>query len=292
MGLITEPRKPAAPQASEPRSGAGGKQPWLWGAVALLLAVIATGAILFLRQLRSIERQVAQLNQQAEEAQLTLKRSEQNSQAALLQASQAAASAQQAADQRNQAEQAQSQAEKAAGLARQQAQAAQQQAALAQQKAEQYRQEREAEMNRLQQVLGQIADTRRTAMGLIMTLGSSSIKFDFDKANLRPENREILSRIAGVLMTLKGYHISVFGYTDDVGTQDYNLKLSERRARAVRDYLVKAGLDPAIINTKGFGKSDPRVPGDSPQARAKNRRVEIGIVDSTLNFSATPPAAN
>src|SRR5206468_666089 len=119
-----------------------------------------------------------------------------------------------------------------------------------------------------QQALGQIAETRRTAMGLVMTLDSKSIRFDFDKANITPEYRDILNRIAGILMTLKGYTIAVYGYTDDIGTQTYNLQLSHRRAEAVRDFLVQAGISPTIMSTKGFGKSDPRVPGGSEQARA------------------------
>jgi outer membrane protein OmpA-like peptidoglycan-associated protein len=119
-------------------------------------------------------------------------------------------------------------------------------------------------------------------MGLVMTLDSKSVRFDFDKADVKPEYRDMLNRIAGILMTLKGYSISVYGYTDDIGTQTYNLQLSQRRAEAVRDFLVQAGISPAIMTTKGFGKSDPRVPGDSERARAANRRVEIGIVDSRL----------
>ena len=66
-------------------------------------------------------------------------------------------------------------------------------------------------------------------------------------------------------MTLKGYSIYVYGYTDDVGTQDYNLKLSSRRAQAVRDSLVQAGINPGLITTKGFGQSDPRVKDHSAQ---------------------------
>jgi len=119
-------------------------------------------------------------------------------------------------------------------------------------------------------------------MGLVMTLDSKSIRFDFDKANIKPEYRDVLNRVAGILMTLKGYTIAVYGYTDDIGTQTYNLQLSQRRAEAVRDFLVQTGISPTIMSTKGFGKSDPRVPGDSEQARAANRRVEIGIVDSKL----------
>ena len=97
--------------------------------------------------------------------------------------------------------------------------------------------------------------------------------FDFDKPNIKPEYRDILNRIAGILMTLKGYTIAVYGYTDDTGTQSYNLQLSQRRAESVREFLVQTGISPTIVSTKGFGKSDPRVPDDSEQARAANRRA-------------------
>jgi outer membrane protein OmpA-like peptidoglycan-associated protein len=120
---------------------------------------------------------------------------------------------------------------------------------------------------------------------LVVTLGSNSIRFDFDKSDIKTQYREILSRIAGVLMSVEGYSISVYGYTDDIGTADYNQKLSERRAQAVRDYLVESGVDPKIITSKGYGKSDPRAPGDSAAAHATNRRVEIGIVDTTLRLA-------
>ncbi len=185
---------------------------------------------------------------------------------------------------RNQAEDARAKSENQAEQAQQRAAAAMQAETLAEQKAEQYRKQREEELTRLQQVLGQIAETRLTAMGLVMTLGSKSIRFEFDKADIRPQYREILSRIAGVLMGVKGYSIYVYGYADDIGTQEYNLKLSQRRAEAVRDYLIQAGLDPKILTAKGFGKSDPRVSGDSAEARATNRRVEIGLVDATIHF--------
>jgi outer membrane protein OmpA-like peptidoglycan-associated protein len=272
----------------QPPRGRGG-----WGKVILLLAIFAAilGVLVyfFFSSLNRVNRQAARLAQENAELQQRLAEVEKQSQAAAQQASQAAVSAQIAAQQRDQAEKAQVQSESAAQAAQQQASQAQQQAAAAEQKAEEYRQEREAELARLQQVLGQIADTRRTAMGLIMTLGSNSIRFDFDKSDIKPPYRETLSRIAGVLSTLRGYSIYVYGYTDDVGTQEYNLELSERRAQAVRDYLIKSGLDPKIISTKGLGKSDPRVPGNSAEARAKNRRVEIGIVDSTIHLAGQVP---
>ena len=139
-------------------------------------------------------------------------------------------------------------------------------------------------MNRLQAALGQIAETRRTALGLVMNLGGDHLKFEFDKADLRTEDKELLSRIAGILMTSHDYTISVNGHTDDVGSAAYNQKLSERRAQAVRDYLVKAGLPPEILSVEGHGKSLPLVPGTTDAARAKNRRVELGLVNTQIRY--------
>ncbi len=139
-------------------------------------------------------------------------------------------------------------------------------------------------MNRLEGALGQIAETRRTALGLVMNLGSNYLKFEFDKAELRPEDKELLSRVAGILMTSEDFTVSVNGHTDDVGTDAYNQKLSERRAEAVRDYLVKAGLPAAILSVEGHGKALPLVPGTSDAARAKNRRVELGIVNIRIQY--------
>jgi outer membrane protein OmpA-like peptidoglycan-associated protein len=258
------------------------------GKLALALGVIAIALGLVigfvdLISVRRLEREVARLSQQTEGFSRQAVRAQEESQTLAQQASQAAANAQAAAQQRDLAKQDQSNSEAQTQLARQQAAVEHQKADQATQQAEEYRQEREAELSQLQQALGQIAETHRTAMGLVMTLDSKSIRFDFDKANIKPEYRDILNRIAGILMTLKGYSIAVYGYTDDIGTQTYNLQLSQRRAEAVRDFLVRTGISATtIINAKGFGESDPRVPGDSEQARAANRRVEIGIVDSKL----------
>jgi peptidoglycan-associated lipoprotein len=262
------------------------------GKLALALGVIAITLSLalgfaYLISVRRLEREVARLSQQTESFSQQVVRAQEQSQMLAQQASQAAANAQTAAQQRDLAKQDQSNSDAQAQLARQQAAAEQQKADQATQQAEEYRQQREAELAQLQQALGQIAETRRTAMGLVMTLDSKSIRFDFDKANIKPEYRDILNRIAGIMMTLKGYTIAVYGYTDDVGTQAYNLQLSQRRAEAVRDFLVQTGISATILSTKGFGKSDPRVPGDSEQARAANRRVEIGIVDSKLITNGT-----
>ncbi len=144
----------------------------------------------------------------------------------------------------------------------------------------------ERELDRMESALGRIAKTRRTALGVVMTLDSSQIEFDFDKAELRPRNREVLARIAGVLLTFDNYGVQIFGHTDNIGTAEYNKKLSEKRAATVRDYLVKSGVSPDVISTLGMGKSSPLVKGTDPASRQRNRRVELAIVFSEGEYEA------
>ncbi len=279
MAFFNATAGPGGQGSGDSSAKGSGKLGAILGAIAVAL-VLVSGYFL-LRSYRRLQRRVAGLSQQTEQLRREVQSAGQQSQASAQQASQAAASAQTAAQQRDQANQAQAKSAAQEQSALQQAAAAQQKASEAEQKAEEYRKQREAELARLQQALGDIAETRRNGLGLVMTLGEKSIRFDFNKSEIKPEYRDILNRIAGVLTALKGYSISVYGYTDDVGTQAYNLKLSKRRAQAVRDFLLKAGI-PKLTTTQGFGKSNPRVHGDTPQARAANRRVEIGLVDSTL----------
>ena len=280
MGPAREELRPETRGLGDAPAKSQGKFALALGVIAIALSLVLGWVLL--RSAGRLESEVARLSQQTESLSRVVERTQEQSQAMAQQASQAAANAQAAAQQRDLAKQAQSNSEAQAQLARQQAAAEQQKADQATQQAAEYRQEREAALAQLQQALGHIAETHRTAMGLVMTLDSKSIRFDFDKANIKPEYRDILNRIAGIMMTLKGYSVAVYGYTDDVGTQAYNLQLSQRRAEAVRDFLVQAGISATVMSTKGFGKSDPRVPGDSEQARAANRRVEIAIVDSQL----------
>ncbi len=279
MAFFNATAGPGGQGSGDSSAKGSGKLGAILGAIAVAL-VLVSGYFL-LRSYRRLQRRVAGLSQQTEQLRREVQSAGQQSQASAQQASQAAASAQTAAQQRDQANQAQAKSAAQEQSALQQAAAAQQKASEAEQKAEEYRKQREAELARLQQALGDIAETRRNGLGLVMTLGEKSIRFDFNKSEIKPEYRDILNRIAGVLTALKGYSISVYGYTDDVGTQAYNLKLSKRRAQAVRDFLLKAGI-PKLTTTQGFGKSNPRVHGDTPHARAANRRVEIGLVDSTL----------
>jgi outer membrane protein OmpA-like peptidoglycan-associated protein len=138
---------------------------------------------------------------------------------------------------------------------------------------------REEELDRMAETLDKIAETRRTALGLVMNLGDS-IEFDTDKAELRPGNREVLARIAGVLMAGSDFGIQVYGHTDDVGNAGYNERLSERRAKAVREYLVASGVAEGAIVAVGMGEKVPLAEGTNETARQRNRRVEIAVVHS------------
>jgi outer membrane protein OmpA-like peptidoglycan-associated protein len=242
----------------------------------LFSAIGLTGYWLY-RRLESMDAKLQQLEWKVDRTGQDASAAAARAEAANIQATGAADSAKAAASARAQAEQLQKHAESI------QAQA---ETAARQAKDEmvQMRQEREAELNHMQEVLSHIVETRRTQNGMVISLTDNTFKFDFDSSDLKPKNRELLSRIAGILLASKSYGLSVFGYTDDVGTADYNQKLSVRRAKAVRDYLVESGIDPGIVTVKGYGKTSPMLQGTSEAVRAKNRRVEIALTDTTIRY--------
>jgi OOP family OmpA-OmpF porin len=175
-------------------------------------------------------------------------------------------------------------AEELVELAQQERAAAQTQKQHAEEQLDALRVRREQELDRMREALSKIAITRRTPSGMVMELADDSFRFEFDSATLNPQNREILSRIAGVLLASEGYRLFIYGHTDDVGTQDYNVGLSQRRADSVARYLQQVGLPEDIMTTQGFGKSNPVADGKTRDARQRNRRVEIGIVDSIIDY--------
>jgi outer membrane protein OmpA-like peptidoglycan-associated protein len=252
--------------------------------VGLLFGLVAGLGLLgytLVRKAEHLEREIARLEAETREATT-------RSRQAMEQAEQAEASARSAAEGRQLAEARAVSAREEAEAARSDASSARDEAAQAQAESDRVRKRAEAELNRLEEALGQIAETRRTALGVVMNLGSDYLKFDFDKAELRPEDRELLSRVAGILLSSQDYTVSVNGHTDDVGSEAYNQKLSERRAQAVRDYLVSAGLSPEILSVTGHGKSLPLVRSSSDEARAKNRRVELGIASTRIQYGRPP----
>ncbi|MEO1084194.1 MAG: OmpA family protein [Acidobacteriota bacterium] len=175
--------------------------------------------------------------------------------------------------------------------AREETEAARRETAEAKAEAERIQAKMDRELDRMQRSLSRIADTKRTALGLVMTLDSGTIEFDFNKATLRPKNREVLSRIAGVLLTFDNFGIQIFGHTDDVGTEEANLGLSKRRAATVKAYLEEAGVDPEVMTITGMGEGAPLVTGTDPVSRQRNRRVELAIVFSEGEYEAVHDAA-
>lgn len=135
--------------------------------------------------------------------------------------------------------------------------------------------ERDAMENRMQNALGKIVETRESARGLILNL--PDILFDFGKSTLRPEARETLSRIAGVMMVTPGYDLWIEGHTDSVGSDEMNLKLSEARAESVKTYFGQSDIAPESITTVGLGETQPVASNDTDAGRQQNRRVEIII---------------
>lgn len=127
----------------------------------------------------------------------------------------------------------------------------------------------------MQQELAKLAETRNTERGFIVTL--PGLFFDSGKSVLKPGARNTLSKIADQLRTGVDAQIAVEGHTDSVGSEEYNQTLSEKRAAAVRDYLVSRGLAAAKINITGQGESAPVATNDTPSGRQQNRRVELVI---------------
>jgi outer membrane protein OmpA-like peptidoglycan-associated protein len=231
-----------------------------------------------------------------------------------------------AENERQQAEQARQQAE----AARQQAEAAKAEALRLKQEAEQARKEAEdakAQAVAQQQALAEEADkarksaeeadrlrqqaekekadlraqllaqlnavlsTRDTARGLIANM--SDVLFKTGSFELLPGARERLAKVSGIVLAHPGLHLEVEGHTDSVGSDEYNQQLSERRADAVRSYLIQQGIPESAIVAHGLGKSSPVASNDTPEGRQQNRRVEMVISGDAIGTStaAAMPAS-
>jgi outer membrane protein OmpA-like peptidoglycan-associated protein len=172
-----------------------------------------------------------------------------------------------------------SQASSASALAAAQADAeqsrlaAQQAEQSAQQRAQQAEADKAALRARLSEQLNSILQTRDSARGLIVSM--SDVLFDTGKYSLKSGAREKLAKVAGILLAYPGLNIEVGGYTDNVGGDAMNQKLSENRATSVRDYLVQQGVATNSVTTKGFGNSSPVASNNNSAGRQQNRRVEL-----------------
>jgi outer membrane protein OmpA-like peptidoglycan-associated protein len=104
------------------------------------------------------------------------------------------------------------------------------------------------------------------------------VNFDFDKSNVNKVDEVELEKGREFLKKYPGFKVSLEGHTDSIGSDAYNQKLSERRAAAVKDWMVKKGVDGSKIQTSGFGKTKPVADNKTSKGRAENRRVEVLIL--------------
>jgi len=159
------------------------------------------------------------------------------------------------------------------------AQADAEQSRLAAQKAQQGEHEaisdKAAMRAQLSEQLNKVLETRDSARGLIVSM--SDVLFDTGKYSLKPGAREKLAKVAGILISYPGLNIEVGGYTDNVGGDDMNQKLSENRAGTVRSYLVEQGVANNTVTAKGFGNTAPVASNGNTAGRQENRRVELVV---------------
>ena len=195
-------------------------------------------------------------------------------------AQQAQIVAQQQALKRAQADAAAAQAEAAAANAR----AAQ---AAAEHNAQQATDQTEQMRERLRAQLSQVLQTQETARGLIVNM--SDVLFDTAKYTLKPEAREKLAKVSGILLAYPNLKVQVEGYTDNVGSEQYNLTLSQQRGDAVRAYLVSQGVSADNITATGYGLTNPIADNATAAGRAQNRRVQLVVSGSAIGVQQSQP---
>jgi outer membrane protein OmpA-like peptidoglycan-associated protein len=224
-------------------------------------------------------------------------------------AAQAQAQSDEDARRRAEAEKARAEAERQQAVARaqqEQAQAAAESARqvaedAARQKEEAERQTQEADRQRQEAVrqkeemrarllaqLNQVLQTRDTARGLIVSM--PDVLFDFNKYTLKPEARERLARVSGIVLAYPDLKLQIEGYTDAIGSEEYNQTLSEKRAESVRDYLVSSGVSMNNVAAQGLGKADPVADNNTAAGRKLNRRVEMIVSGDVIGSQITPGA--
>ncbi len=227
-------------------------------------------------QKRQLEHKKAQLQIElkAKEAELARREAEQ---ALLL----SRASLEEAERARREAERARAERDRAAReaeLARQQAEAARKVAEASEREARLARQEAELTAQAMKDLQKQLETfkARETARGLVVTLGD--ISFATAEARLKENTRREITQLVQFLNKYPNHTIRVEGHTDNRGSASFNKKLSLRRAQAVADALVQAGIPAERIQTVGYGEEKPVASNETPMGRSANRRVEIVVI--------------
>jgi outer membrane protein OmpA-like peptidoglycan-associated protein len=187
------------------------------------------------------------------------------------------------------AEQAQAaKAQADAERARAEAQAAEARANAAQ--ANKSAEDANAVREKLRNQLNSVLATSETARGLIVNM--SDVLFDTGKYTLKSGTQVSLAKVAGILEAYPGLKVQVEGYTDSVGGDDLNQKLSENRAGAVKDFLVSQGVSQSNITSQGFGKNNPVADNSTAAGRAQNRRVNLVVSGDAIGVTeSSAPSA-
>ncbi len=162
--------------------------------------------------------------------------------------------------------------DKLAALATEQARAEQAERELAQLRAE-----HEKSRAELTSTLSRLAKVREDARGVIVTL-PGNIYFNFNKADVKPAMQLQLTKIAQALAAVPDQNLLIEGHTDSIGSNEYNLSLSESRAQSVQKILLDGGIAGERMEIKGYGESKPIADNATPSGQAQNRRVEIVLV--------------
>lgn len=203
--------------------------------------------------------------------------------------------ADQDARRRAEAEAARAQAEQQQAAALAQQQQAQAQADAARAAAEQAERDKQAAIQQKEEMrqrlvaqLNQVLQTRDTARGLIVSM--PDVLFDFNKYTLKPEAREKLAKISGIVLAYPNLKLNIEGHTDSIGSDEYNQELSEKRADSVRGYLVSQGVKPDNVSATGLGKANPVADNGTARGRQLNRRVEMVVSGDVIGTQVGAPA--
>ena len=239
---------------------------------------------------RSEDARIDTLRKQAAERQrnsdLAQQQAQQQAQEAQLQAANSALAAEQAnaAKAKADADRARAEADAADARAR---------AAEATRTANKSVEDANAIREKLKAQLNAVLQTNETARGLIVNM--SDVLFDSGRYTIKPDTKVALAKVSGILLAYPGLKLQVEGYTDIVGGDDYNQKLSENRAGAVKDFLVSQGVSINNITAAGYGKSNPVADNGTAAGRAQNRRVQLVVsgdaigIDQQSGPDATAP---
>ncbi len=222
---------------------------------------------------RAEDARLVTLRKQAADRQLEAELAKRDAQAQAQQAQLDAARAQAA---KSQADADRARAEAAAAAANAQAAAATKNA-----------EDANAVREKLRGQLNSVLATSETARGLIVNM--SDVLFDTGKYTLKPGTQVSLAKVSGILQAYPGLKLQVEGYTDSVGSADFNQKLSENRAEAVRDFLVAQGVQMNNIAATGYGQNDPVADNGTASGRALNRRVQLVVSGDAIGVHESSP---